>query len=49
MRTGSLRVRLLAAAAILILIALFLSALALMQVFEGQIRERVTNRLPCRP
>lgn len=45
MRTGSLRVRLLAAAAILILIALFLSGLALMQVFEGQMRERVVSSL----
>jgi signal transduction histidine kinase len=45
MSTGSLRVRLLAAAAILIVAALFLSGLALMQLFEGQIRERVVSSL----
>lgn len=45
MSTGSLRVRLLAAAAILILSALFLSGLALMQMFESQIRERVATGL----
>lgn len=45
MSTGSLRVRLLAAAAILIVLALFLSGLALMQLFESQIRERVVSGL----
>jgi hypothetical protein len=41
MREGSLRLRLLAAAAVSIAIALFLTGFALVRLFEAQVRERV--------
>ena len=45
MSTGSLRLRILAAAAISIALALFLTGLALVQLFERQIRDRVLLEL----
>ena len=45
MMTGSLRVRLFLAAAISIAIALFLTGLALVRMFEDQVRERVITGL----
>ncbi len=45
MRGGSLRLRLLAAAAISIAVALFLAGLALVQLFEQQVRDRVLYEL----
>jgi len=43
--SGSLRLRLLAAAALSITLALFLTGLALSQMFERQVRERVNQEL----
>ncbi|HRX34934.1 MAG TPA: sensor histidine kinase [Aestuariivirga sp.] len=45
MRRGSLRLRLAVAAAISIAAALFLTGLAIIQLFEAQVRERVLNGL----
>ena len=45
MTKGSLRLRLFLAAAVLIAIALFLTGLALVRMFEGQLRERVVTSL----
>jgi signal transduction histidine kinase len=45
MKRGSLRIRLLAAAALSITLALFLTGLALIQLFERQVRERVELEL----
>ena len=45
MSRGSLRIRLLAAAAISIILALFLTGLALVQIFERQVRQRVMEEL----
>ena len=44
-RTGSLRLRLLSAAALSIVIALFLTGFALNRLFENQVRDRVTKSL----
>lgn len=45
MKTGSLRVRLLASATIWIIITLFLTGFALMRLFESQMRDRVVSGL----
>lgn len=45
MKTGSLRVRLIASGAIWIIITLFLTGFALMRLFEAQTRDRVINTL----